>query len=217
MIRVLKLSACSSLTVAAIAICAAIALAACRPHEGNAIDGEVGALPSEGQLASLPLGEIAGAAKLHSPNEIQNPLEGNPSAIAEGHALFISMNCAGCHGYDAKGGMGPNLTDSFWRYGGMPSSIYNSIYEGRPQGMPAWGRSLPAQDIWKIVAFVETLGGAVAAKQYHAGLQGDHDVTYVAPEAESLLAVFDRPSGGAANTGTAAGSDPAPTSPQRGP
>ena len=217
MIRVLKLSGRSSLTVGAMYIGVAIALSACRPHGGSAPNGDLRALPSEGQLASLPLGEIAGAAKLRSPNEIPNPLEGNASAISEGHQLFISMNCAGCHGYDAKGGMGPNLTDSFWRYGGMPSSIYNSIYEGRPQGMPAWGRTLPAQDIWKIVAFIETLGGAVAAKQYHAGLQGDHDVTSVAPEAESLLGVFDRPSGSAVVIGNAAGSAPAPASPQREP
>ena len=217
MIRVLKLSGRPTLTVGTMYIGAAIALSACRPHGGSTTNGELRALPSEGQLASLPLGEIAGAAKLRSPNEIPNPLEGNASAIAEGHQLFISMNCAGCHGYDAKGGMGPNLTDSFWRYGGMPSSIYNSIYEGRPQGMPAWGRTLPAQDIWKIVAFIETLGGAVAAKQYHAGLQGDHDVTSVAPEAESLLGVFDRPSGSAAVIGNDAGSAPAPASPQREP
>lgn len=153
------------------------------------------ALPSEGRLSALPLGDIAGAAKLGPANEIANPLQGDPGAIAEGHRLYISMNCAGCHGYDAKGNMGPNLTDAYWRYGGTPASIYNSIYDGRPQGMPAWGRALPAGDIWKIVAWLQDLGGAVAANQYHAGLQGDHELTSSAPEATSLLGVFDRSAG----------------------
>jgi cytochrome c oxidase cbb3-type subunit 3 len=215
--RVIKFSTRFPLTAVTMSIGAAVALSACGPQGGGTTNSEVKKFPSEAQIASLPLGDIAGAAKLRSPDEIPNPLEGNATAIAEGHRLFISMNCAGCHGYDAKGGMGPNLTDKFWRYGGMPSSIYNSIDEGRPQGMPAWGRALPAQDIWKIVAFIETLGGAVAARQYHAGLQGDHDVTSVAPEAESLLGVFDRPSGSAAVIENDAGSAPAPASPQRGP
>ncbi|HZP86155.1 MAG TPA: c-type cytochrome, partial [Burkholderiales bacterium] len=99
--------------------------------------------------------------------------EGNPTAVQEGKNLFIKMNCAGCHGYDAGGGMGPSLVDHYWRYGGVPVSVYKSIYEGRPQGMPAWGRALPPQEIWKIVAYLESLGGTFPADAYHAALQGD--------------------------------------------
>ncbi len=171
---------------------------ACKPQGPQSATDAAHALPSEGRLDALPLGDIAGAAKLRPANEFPNPLAGNAAAIEDGHRLFIAMNCAGCHGYDAKGNMGPDLTDAYWRYGGVPSSIYNSIYAGRPQGMPAWGQALPAQDIWKIVAYVQSLGGAVAANQYHRGLQGDHDVTSDAPEADSQLGVFDNPSGDAA-------------------
>jgi len=144
-------------------------------------------LPADGSLAALPLGDLAGTAKLLAANEVVNPLAGNAGAIEEGHRLFIAMNCAGCHGYDAKGNMGPDLTDAYWRYGGTPAAIFNSIYEGRPQGMPAWGRALPAHDIWEIVAYLQTLGGAVAANEYHAGLQGDHGITSTAAEAPGLL------------------------------
>jgi len=178
-----------------IALCGlALFASGCKPQGENTPQGTANALPSEGRLAALPLAEIAGAAKLGAADEIANPLAGNATSIEEGHRLFIAMNCAGCHGYDAKGGMGPNLTDAYWRYGGMPSSIYNSIYEGRPQGMPSWGRALPAQDIWKIVSFVQSLGGSVAANEYHNGLQGDHDITSSAPEARSLIGVFNNPS-----------------------
>ncbi len=168
---------------------------ACKPHADATSSDVPRALPSEGRLADLPLGDIAGAAKLRAVDQIRNPLRGDAGAIAEGHRLFIAMNCAGCHGYDAKGNMGPNLTDAYWRYGGTPADIYNSIYAGRPQGMPAWGRALPAQDIWKIVAYLQSLGGAVPANQYHAGLQGDHDLTSTAVEAHSLIGVFDNAEG----------------------
>lgn len=167
-------------------ICLGLAttLSACKPQAGSTAHGGSRAV---GTQAALPLGDLAGTAKLLAGNEMVNPLAGNAGAIEEGHRLFISMNCAGCHGYDATGNMGPNLTDAYWRYGGTPSAIYNSIYEGRPQGMPAWGRALPAHDIWEIVAYLQSLGGAVAANEYHAGLQGDHSITSTASEAQGLL------------------------------
>ena len=172
--------------VAVIFLGVASTLSACKPHADSPAQGDARALPAEGSLSALPLGDLAGTAKLLAVNEVVNPLEGNAAAIAQGHRLFISMNCAGCHGYDAKGNMGPNLTDAYWRYGGTPSAIYNSIYEGRPQGMPAWGRAIPAHDIWEIVAYLQALGGTVAANEYHAGLQGDHGLTSTAAEAQGL-------------------------------
>jgi len=181
-------------SIALITLALCVGLAACHPHGGSTSNPSARALPTEGRLASLPLGALAGAAKVLPAEEVSNPLEGNPEAIAEGKRLFVSMNCAGCHGYDAAGGMGPNLTDSYWRYGGVPSSIYKSIFEGRPQGMPAWGRALPAQDIWKIVAYIQTLGGALTPQQYHSGLQGDHDVTSTARELHGgLMESFNQP------------------------
>ena len=72
------------------------------------------------------------------------------------------MNCAACHGYDLKGGMGPDLTDTYWRYGGSPADIYKSIFEGRPQGMPAWGRALPPAMIWKVVGVHRVEGRRVS-------------------------------------------------------
>jgi mono/diheme cytochrome c family protein len=177
----------SRFALAAICLCLANTLSACKPHANSKGQGVSNAPLADSSLAALPLGDLAGSAKLLAVDEVVNPLAGNAGAIQEGHRLFIAMNCAGCHGYEAKGNMGPDLTDAYWRYGGTPSGIYNSIYEGRPQGMPAWGRALPAQDIWEIVAYLQTLGGAVAANEYHAGLQGDHGVTSTAAEAPGLF------------------------------
>ncbi len=80
--------------------------------------------------------------------------------------------------------MGPDLTDTYWRYGGLPAEIYQSIAQGRPQGMPSWGRALPPEDIWKLVAYIQSFGGTVSAKDYEHARQGDQPGEQVAPEVE---------------------------------
>jgi len=90
--------------------------------------------------------------------ELRNPYTRDRSAIATGQMLFNAMNCAGCHSGYAGGGMGPSLRDSTWIYGNSDAQIYSTIVEGRPNGMPAWGAKLPEEQIWKIIAYLRTLG-----------------------------------------------------------
>ncbi len=130
-------------------------------------------LPAEGALARVAIGDIAGVGNNTLDATIKNPYAGDMAAVKEGRDLFVGMNCAGCHGYDLKGGMGPDLTDSYWRYGGSPADIYKSIFEGRPQGMPAWGRSIPPAMIWKLVAYIQAKGGTYPASLADRGRQGD--------------------------------------------
>jgi cytochrome c oxidase cbb3-type subunit 3 len=85
-----------------------------------------------------------------------NPLEGKADAIEAGHGLFGKMNCAGCHGYDLTGGMGPDLTDASWLYGGKPGEIFHTIAEGTPRGMPAWKDKLTPDEIWQIVSYIQS-------------------------------------------------------------
>lgn len=89
-----------------------------------------------------------------------NPYTGRTDAIVTGRQLFTGMNCSGCHSGYAGGGMGPNLRDSLWIYGSSDADLYATIAEGRPNGMPAWGERLPAQQIWQIIAYLRTLGSA---------------------------------------------------------
>ena len=130
-------------------------------------------LPSEGVLARVAIGDLAGVGNNTLDATVRSPYGGNMAAIKEGNDLFVQMNCAGCHGYDLKGGMGPNLTDTYWRYGGSPANIYKSIFEGRPQGMPAWGRALSTDVIWKLVAYIESKGGAFQGRFADRARQGD--------------------------------------------
>ncbi|HEV7157123.1 MAG TPA: c-type cytochrome [Caulobacteraceae bacterium] len=115
--------------------------------------------PSASNLAALPLGQPPGEATLAAA-AINNPLEGSPQAVAQGKALFTAMNCVYCHGPQGSGLIGPPLDSAAWRYGGAPAQIYNSIHDGRPQGMPAWGSRLPPEQIWQLVAYLESFGGA---------------------------------------------------------
>jgi cytochrome c oxidase cbb3-type subunit 3 len=84
--------------------------------------------------------------------------EGNAQAIAKGQQLYTWMNCAGCH-FHGGGGMGVALMDGKWRYGGRIDQIAASIYEGRPNGMPAWRDKLTTDQIWQLAAYVRTLSG----------------------------------------------------------
>ena len=145
------------------------------------------AAPSMDAINAVPLGDVAGGAASTLSTQLPNPYGNDAQAVEAGHDLFIRMNCAGCHGYGAKGGMGPNLTDTYWRYGGVPVALFKSIYEGRPQGMPAWNPALPPQEIWKIVAYLQSLGGTYPADEYQASLQGDRPGENVPAEVKATL------------------------------
>jgi len=90
--------------------------------------------------------------------QLTNPFEGDKAKIKEGSALFVSYNCMDCHGADGSGAMGPSLADGRWHFGGTAGEVFQSIFEGRPEGMPAWGGRIPDDQIWRLVAYVQSLG-----------------------------------------------------------
>jgi cytochrome c oxidase cbb3-type subunit 3 len=81
---------------------------------------------------------------------------GQPGAIAGGHATFTN-NCVACHGAEAKGLIGPNLTDATWLYGGKPSDIAHTVSEGTPKGMPTFKNTFSKEQIAQLAAFVYSL------------------------------------------------------------
>jgi cytochrome c oxidase cbb3-type subunit 3 len=88
----------------------------------------------------------------------QNPFGGNAWAVGEGKRLFTFYNCAGCHA-NGGGGMGPALMDDHWIYGSQPAAIYQTIMDGRPNGMPAFRNRIPEAQVWMLVGFVQSLSG----------------------------------------------------------
>ena len=89
--------------------------------------------------------------------QLRNPHEGDPNAVATGAKLFVAYNCIDCHGADGSGAMGPSLADGRWHFGGAPAEVFESIYQGRPDGMPAWGRLISPDQIWMLVSYVKSL------------------------------------------------------------
>lgn len=91
------------------------------------------------------------------PYPVKNPYEGDKSATATGGQLFIAYNCLDCHGAEGSGAMGPSFQDGRWHFGGSRGEVFESIYQGRPDGMPAWGGRITNDQIWMLTAYVRSL------------------------------------------------------------
>ena len=83
-----------------------------------------------------------------------NPYEGDRTAMRAGAALF-GTRCAECHGADAKGISGPDLT-LMWAAGTSDDRVFQVIQRGISGSiMPS--SSAPEREIWAIVAYVKGL------------------------------------------------------------
>jgi cytochrome c oxidase cbb3-type subunit 3 len=89
-----------------------------------------------------------------------SPYQENAYGQAEGKRLFAAFNCNGCHA-NGGGGIGPALMDDKWVYGAAPEQIYSTIVEGRANGMPAFGGRIPTQQVWQLVAYIQSMSGLV--------------------------------------------------------
>ena len=85
----------------------------------------------------------------------RKPYVAKPEHTTAGARLFTSMNCDGCHGGGATGWVGPSLVDGRWRYGGTDEEVFDSIYYGRPKGMPAYGGVVGVEGVWMIVSYLK--------------------------------------------------------------
>jgi len=140
---------------AALLIAAAVAAAAtggaCQRNRRQLRD----TAPSASIPQSIAVSELQ-AGPHTPPVEVQNPYEGNAYGISEGQRLYEWYNCGGCH-FRGGGGIGPPLMDREWIYGGQPANIFATILEGRPNGMPSWRGRIATNQIWEIVAYVQSL------------------------------------------------------------
>lgn len=85
----------------------------------------------------------------------------DPVSLAQGQSIFAA-NCKTCHGVNAQGDAGPNLTDKYWKNGGDIKSIYIILQNGKG-GMPKWGGRLSSKDIRSVISYVHTLQGSAPA------------------------------------------------------
>ncbi len=93
--------------------------------------------------------------------EPKNPFAGDPAAIQQGRSVF-RLNCSLCHGLDARGGRGPDLTSGRWTHGGSDAALFGTITRGVP-GTEMPSADLPDNEVWMIAAYLRSLGGGAAA------------------------------------------------------
>ncbi|MBF87297.1 MAG: hypothetical protein CMP15_04145 [Rickettsiales bacterium] len=92
-------------------------------------------------------------------NDMINPFEGDPDAIAVGYERF-NQRCSYCHGMRGIGAKGPPLTRGYYKVsGGTNMNLYSTIaagltINGKPTQMGAFGATISDEDIWKIIAYM---------------------------------------------------------------
>ncbi len=76
--------------------------------------------------------------------------------VAMGRKLFAER-CVPCHGADARGGIGPDLTRREFKYGRTEQAIAATITGGRPGGMPWFQNDLSHEQVEGLVRYILSL------------------------------------------------------------
>lgn len=81
------------------------------------------------------------------------------ASLKEGEENFQKF-CVSCHGPQAGGLVGPNLTDEFWIHGGGIKNVYTTIKKGVPaKGMISWELVFSQKQMQNLGSYVLSLQG----------------------------------------------------------
>jgi cytochrome c oxidase cbb3-type subunit 3 len=94
------------------------------------------------------------------PSEAGRKYERSAYQLSQGKQLFRVFNCVGCHSAGG-GGMGPALMDNHWIYGSSIENVFESVSQGRPNGMPSFRNKATTEEIWQLAAYVRSLAALV--------------------------------------------------------
>jgi len=103
-------------------------------------DSRSSQMPAFGRDQMLPRGDVLKVASYVYSLSHPGAKDVDPKNVEAGKAIFAA-NCVACHGENAKGNPefgAPDLTDSYWIYGGDLDNIDTSIWGGRQGHMPTW-------------------------------------------------------------------------------
>src|SRR4051812_37913012 len=88
-------------------------------------------------------------AQDHAATNANNPIAGNPGAIASGEKLY-KQTCQTCHGGDARGDRGPALAGGSFPHGGEDADLFRNVRAGiAGSGMPAFPK-LTDEQLWQV-------------------------------------------------------------------
>ena len=154
--------------------CAALALVACEREKREFVKPltEPNPLASSGTLVDLQPGQPGPG--MQATRSAGGYNESSAYEVQQGKQWYRWYNCNGCHA-QGGGSIGPALMDDQWIYGSKPDEIFETIMEGRPNGMPAFKGRIPEGQAWQLVAYVRSMSGLVsgeAAPNRAEGLMG---------------------------------------------
>lgn len=84
------------------------------------------------------------------------PVADDETRRAEATRLY-AQHCAACHGAGGEGGIGPALNEADYIYGRDLAAVIDSIAQGRPNGMPAYGTQFSPAQIEALAEFLIAL------------------------------------------------------------
>ncbi len=83
------------------------------------------------------------------------------ASLKEGEEIYISHNCAACHGQNLEGLIGPNLTDEYWIHGNKVENLVDIISNGNIQkGMTPFKDQMTTEDMVKVASFILSKQGS---------------------------------------------------------
>jgi putative heme-binding domain-containing protein len=84
-----------------------------------------------------------------------NPYQDDATAIRNGEAIFRAR-CASCHGRDARGLTGPDLT-GLWTRGATDAELFQTVQRGVPgTEMPPFDTRAQLTEVWETLAYLRT-------------------------------------------------------------
>jgi putative heme-binding domain-containing protein len=101
-----------------------------------------------------------------------NPLVGDNKAIDSGRNIYRGR-CAVCHGMDAKGYRGTDLTTGEWVHGGNDEQIFRTIAVGVPGTEMPGNVNMSEDEVWMVMAYLKTLSSPGASAERGDAARGE--------------------------------------------
>ena len=136
------------------------------------------ALAADNPTVAVPGAETgtspADVVKNAPKGSLKNPYNpGQQDIVAQGHELFQSYSCSGCHGSSGSGGRCPQLNGDVWFFGMEDDTLFRLVtlgsvdlqkagfqQLGKPPEipMPPFGNVINSDDeLWKIITWIRSI------------------------------------------------------------
>lgn len=122
--------------------------------------------------AAMVIAGAAAAAAQPVTDRVTNPLDGNPKAIEQGRNVFRGR-CAVCHGIDAKGYRGTDLTTGDWHHGGSDAQLFRTITRGIPGTEMPGNTNMLEDEVWRVIAYLRSLAVPAGAPERGDAARGE--------------------------------------------